>query len=66
MNAIQISDHPSNLDPTARLVSTPREEHSIFSVRGGFIACVGAAMALEGLFKTEAAARAAIRAYCEG
>jgi len=61
--AIPIKNHPSNLDPTARLVSGPREEYSIFSVRGGFVACVGANMALEGLFPSEAAARTAIIDY---
>ena len=57
--SVPISAHPSNLDPTAELVSGAREELSIFRVRGGFLACrQGEAFIV--LFPTQDAARAAL------
>lgn len=66
--AIPLCDHPSNNDPTARLVTdlgVAVSKHSIYSVRGGFVACLGYEMCLEGLFPTKAAARAAQLSYLD-
>ena len=53
---IQISDHPSNGDATAKLVWAEGSK-SVYSVKGGFIAIVGWPFAAEGLFGSLAEAR---------
>jgi hypothetical protein len=68
--AIPLKDHPSNLDPTACIIQARvgREFYdgrAIFRVIGGYVVCVGADMALEDLFPTEASAIDAQNAYLE-
>lgn len=50
---IAIKDHPSNIDPSARIVAEDRlGRWSIYSVNGGFVLIVSH-KAVEGLFATE-------------
>jgi hypothetical protein len=63
MNAqklIPAAQHPSNTDPTAELVSGPRDLFSVFKVKGGFLAITFEGLAFEPLFQTKASALDAI------
>ena len=57
--SVALGDHPSNLDPTAELVSGSRESLSIFRVRGGFLASANGVAHLQ-LYASQDAARAAL------
>ena len=59
---VLLRDHPSNLDPTAALVSGPTEFPAVFRVRGGFLATLDEGRAFLDLFPSHDAARAAQRA----
>ena len=62
INMIKISDHPMNLDRSAELVSSAREQLSIFRVHGGFVACLNG-MAIATVFPTQETARAALSQF---
>ena len=63
---ISTAKHPSNLDPTSRLVAGDREcRWSIYSVKGGYVLTLGYDVAeggrcVDGLFPSEMAARNAL------
>lgn len=61
-NLIDLAYHPSNLDPTARIVIDDRRTGDfVCSVKGGFIAIFGGhGECFEGLFDTAEDARAAL------
>jgi hypothetical protein len=59
---IDLADHPSNGDPTALLVSSPRDVASIYRVKGGYLATDGKGRALDVLFGTQREAKEAILA----
>jgi hypothetical protein len=53
-------DHPSALDPIAKLIrSSMPVGREIYSVRGGYLACLDYPYCLAGLFDSETAAREA-------
>lgn len=63
MNLIPTSQHPSNLDPAARIVAADANcAWTIYSVTGGFVLTLRDGMAVDGLFPTQAAAQQAIGA----
>lgn len=65
-NLIPISKHPSNGDRSARLAyDSPNAMRDIYSVKGGFVACIDGMFALEGLFPSIDAAKAGQRAYLD-
>ena len=58
---VPLATHASNLDRTAKLVSSPRYEgRDIYRVTGGYLACVGNSDCLAGLFTSEDEARQAV------
>lgn len=60
MQMIPISEHPSNLDRTARLVlESVHDRWSVYSVKGGFV-LITKGRAVVGLFPTDVAARDAL------
>jgi hypothetical protein len=59
LTIIPLHDHPHNLDPTATLVSTRRDEPGIFRVQTGYVACLRDLLCLAGTFPTQQAARQA-------
>lgn len=65
-NLIPLASHTHNADPTARLEWSDRDcSKSVYSVRGGFVACWSEGVelgALPGLFPSMEAARAALEA----
>src|SRR4051812_44521866 len=56
---IPVRTHSANLDRGARLVSSPREQISVYFTAGGFVA-TDSRGAVPGYFKTENAARVAL------
>lgn len=63
MKLVSLSEHPSNLDPSARIVAAgPLCAWTIYSVKGGFVLVLTDGMAVLDLFPTEAAAHAAYAA----
>lgn len=63
MQTIPLWSHPSNLDPTARLVSEGINRYGIYRVVGGYLACVARGQCLARLFESEADAREAQREW---
>lgn len=63
MRLVRLSEHPNNLDPTARIVASgPLCAWTIFSVAGGFLLSLSDGQAVLEVFPTEAAAHAALTA----
>lgn len=60
MRIVPLAEHPSNLDPSARIVAAGLFcAWTIFSVAGGFVLVLPGGVAALELFPTEAAAHAA-------
>jgi hypothetical protein len=57
---IRTADHPSNLDPTARIVNYRRDNSCVYSTRDGYLAVLEYPNCIAGLFKTERDAWAAV------
>jgi len=64
MQTIPLSEHPSNLDPTARIVAADRHLHwTVYSVRGGFVLALEGMRATPGLFSSDREAAEAASAF---
>lgn len=62
-DSIPLSEHPSNLDPTARIVSEDRAGRwTVYAVKGGFVLTLAGLRAVPGLFASEREAHNAIAA----
>lgn len=58
---IDIAEHASNNDKTAKLVWEDKARHvHAYEVRGGFVACPGFMLALDAIFPTLNDAKAAL------
>jgi hypothetical protein len=56
---IPLTEHPHNLDPSATLVTGPREPKAIYRVSVGYVACLEELRCFAGTFETQEAARIA-------
>lgn len=62
---IKLSEHPSNLDPSARLVDC-QAYAGVYQTANGFVGALPAGMAFEGYFSTREEARNAVQRVMDG
>jgi hypothetical protein len=62
---IKLSEHPGNLDPTARLIDC-QPYAGVYQTANGFVGTLPDGMAFEGYFATREEAKSAVQSVMDG